>query len=347
MVNENRKFRHMNIPKIKLIALAAIVLIGTLFFWWSGEKDQSDFPGSRSQSAPIIKADIPDSDVTRKIPLQKGEKQPQPPTRVKKKRSSTKELQQFASNLEQKYVGLSIREILTKLASDLPDIDRNYLEHLLAFSQDQEIDETLDEMIDDGFMDLSLTGEEFNEEQGAGYLSAATNRMNSAIRVTGLRGNSSAVGSIIDIASHHNADESTLRVCYESLGYLGTQESTDFLKSELTQQTNPFLKSEIILSLSTTGNTDNIDLYLSYLTSQDTDLRNSAIVALGEAQEERAIQPFAKIFSSTEYSSRVLIVQALQKIDTGNARDLLEQISKNYPHLVQSGSDSNNNEVLE
>ncbi len=238
------------------------------------------------------------------------------------------------SELEKKYGKLSAEDILRLLASNLSDIDRNYLEHLLAQSQDQDMDETLHEMIDDGFIDLSLESEDLSEEGGAEFMDAAVRRMNSAIRVAGLRGQTSTVPNIIEIASHYNADESTVRTCYEALGYLSTKAGQDFLSAQLKEQQNPFLKSEIILSLSTTGNRDNIKLYLSYLKSRDTDLRNSAIVALGDAREEQAVEPFADIFNSTDHSSKVLIVQALNKIDSAPSRDLLEQIAKTHPQLI-------------
>jgi HEAT repeat protein len=244
-----------------------------------------------------------------------------------------------SSGLDEKYDELSTSELVSLLASDLTDIERNYLEHLLAESSDEEVDSVLGEMVDDGFMDLSLDGDEFNENEGEEFLIAATNRMNSAIRVSGLRGKTSAIGNIIDIASHHNAEESTVRACYEALGYLGTKASLDYLSSELKSQKNPFLKSEIILSLSTGGNTSNIDLYLSYLKNRDPDLRNSAIVALGEAGEERAVEPFGKIFSTTDSSSRVLIVQALNKINSASAHNLLDQISKSHPQLISTPSE--------
>lgn len=265
-------------------------------------------------------------------------------SRIQSKQASASNLLAHSDEFEKKYGGLSSREIVVLLATKLSAVERDYLENLLAQTRGREIDRMLEEMIDDGFMDLSLTGEELPKNEAEGFKEAATNRLNSAIRVMGLRGNSTTVGTIIDIASHYNAEESTVRASYEALGYLGTSQGVAFLSSELNTQKNPFLKSEIVLSLTTAGSSSNIDRYLSYLNSSHTDLRNSAIVALGAAKEERAVAPFSKMFSEAHYSSKILIVQALGKINSGSARDLLNEISKNYPDLVPSSSQSEDSE---
>jgi len=247
---------------------------------------------------------------------------------------SQKEIQQNAQSAG-KNDNITIKDpkaIIRKLASKLTDVERNKLEHDLASSEEEGVDEMVSEMLEDGFMDLSV---DEDGDDGITVPGIANARMNSAIRVAGLRGDESAVDNIIGLASHEKAEESTVRASYEAMGYIGNDKAKSYLNKELNSQTNPFLKSEIILSLSTANDTSNIDKYLRYLNGNDPDLRNSAIIALGSAKENRAVEPFGNIFPRTNRSSQVLIVQALYKIDTGDAQNLLEKLKKTHAKLVQ------------
>ncbi len=237
------------------------------------------------------------------------------------------------SDLKSKFSQLCPKGIIQLFSSDLSSMERNYLEHLLAKSQQEEVDGLLDGMLEDAFVDLSTKEEELNAIEDAVFLAASTNRMNSIIRAIGLRGNTDAVGNIIDIASHHNAEESTIRICYEAIGYLGTEKGKRFLLSELRKRKNPIIKSEIVLSLTKAGGAASVKRYLSYLKSRNPDLRNSAIVALGESKDEKAVDAFSKLFFTTSYSSQVLIVQALKKIGSDSSQNLLKRISQSYPQF--------------
>lgn len=245
--------------------------------------------------------------------------------------TSPEENELSVSELDRKYKRHKTKEILQLFSADLSSNERDYLENVLAQSKDQQIDKLLDKMMHDGYLNLT-TGRKDTEDSV--FQAAATNRMNSAIRVTGKRGNKEAVGEIIDIASHQKVKESTLRACYLALGYLGTTQAKSYLRGQLRRQKNPFLKSVIIRSLTRAGSSGNTELYVSLLRSHDTDLRNSAIVALGDSKADAAVAPFGKMFARTSHSSKILIVKALKKIGTVQAEELLEKLSDTYPDLT-------------
>ncbi len=240
------------------------------------------------------------------------------------------------SELNRKYRRHKKREILQLFSADLPGYERDYLENILAQVKDQQIDKLLDRILHDGYLNLTTGGE---NNEGSVFQTAATKRLNSAIRVTGKRENKEAVGDIIDIASHQNVKESTLRACYEALGYLQTNQAKSYLRGQLNRQKNPFLKSIIIHSLTRAGSPLNTDLYVSLLRSYDPDLRNSAIVALGESGAEKAVDHFGKMFARTSYSSKILIVEALKKIGTVPAEELLEKLYDSYPDIAGDSAD--------
>lgn len=242
------------------------------------------------------------------------------------------------SEQEKRYGKLPLSALKNKLATDLSPVDRNYLEQKLAGVIDPNMDTSINEMLEDGFMDLSIEneGEGIDGAEQMGAPAIANSRMNSAIRIAGLREDKTSITKIIDLATHFNAEEDTLRAAYEALGYIGGSEAVSFLQNQFNKQDNPFLKSELILSLTTAGSASNVEEYLKLLFNKDIDLKNSAITALGELKEERAIDPFRQVFKASDYSSQVLIVQAAYKINTPSSKYFLTELSKTHKTLVDS-----------
>ena len=152
--------------------------------------------------------------------------------------------------------------------SELSEVERNRIEHVLGADQDKEIDKEVRIMLEDGLMDLS----EQNE--------TGTERLTSAMRIAGLRSDDISTTNLIHICEHSDASEDVRIAGYEALGYIGTEQAVDYLRKALSKEQDEFVLSQIVLSIGTAKDTESSSKLIAYLDSSDPDLRNSAIIAL-------------------------------------------------------------------
>ena len=208
-------------------------------------------------------------------------------------------------------------KLLEALAdANLTGVERNQIEHLLAAGTDESIDVKIRAMLEDGLVALSEPG------------TLNDGRLMSAVRVAGLREDKQAVDAIMQVCSHPNADEGIRLFGYEAFGYIATDGARQFLRQSFSTEPDEYLKSRIVLSLGISKDSASADRILPLLKSPDPDIRQSAIVALGKMQDQRAVAAFKNMYKDAQQPARVLIAKALKDIDTDEAAAALREIEQ-------------------
>lgn len=119
----------------------------------------------------------------------------------------------------------------------------------------------------------------------------------------------------------------TIILAYQALGQIGTEESINFLKEEVQEETDQFLLANSILALAEAGDKSQEQNIISYLNSSDVDLKQSAILSLGLIKSDSAVTSLIGSYQTSSESSKMLIIQSLAQINTDESIAFLKKVA--------------------